>query len=164
MKKRGANKEQLSVVLLLLLISLGFVSIVANIGARPTGRASYTAELPEKLEKDEQVEKTEEPVLKEPEQADPETVYVTIQDLSFHPNEINITRGTTVVWVNKDIIGANERVHMVAAHYNHFRSKRIGFEDEFKVRFNQKGSYTYVDPIYKSGTGLAMKMGTVNVM
>jgi len=38
---------------------------------------------------------------------------------------------------------------MVASHHNVFRSPQLKLEESYSFTFNNTGTYTYIDPIYK---------------
>lgn len=63
---------------------------------------------------------------------------VHIDKFTFAPQEITITRGTTVTWVNDDDIP-----HAIATSNKAFRSKAMDTEDKFSFTFNQPGTYAY---------------------
>ena len=93
-----------------------------------------------------------------------ETTYIIIADLQFQPTFLNISTGTTVTWLNYDWTGYYGRRHIIAAHYAEFRSPRLEFNDSFSVTFDEPGTYTYIDPIYRSSTGGAfIKKGVITV-
>ncbi|MFH1642369.1 MAG: hypothetical protein ABIC04_05735 [Nanoarchaeota archaeon] len=91
-------------------------------------------------------------------------VYIDIKNFKFMPYELNITPNTTVVWVNNDWTGSYGRLHILAAHYNRFRSPRLGLNHTFNHTFTQKGVYTYINPLYRSVAGGAFMKGIINVV
>ena len=63
---------------------------------------------------------------------------VRIDNFTFTPQEITITRGTTLTWVNDDDIP-----HTVAATNKAFRSKAMDTEQKFSFTFTEPGTYEY---------------------
>ena len=63
---------------------------------------------------------------------------VHIDNFTFTPQEITITRGTTLTWVNDDDIP-----HAIAATNKAFRSKAMDTEQEFSFTFTEPGTYEY---------------------
>lgn len=154
----------LEVALIFLIVSLGFTSYFsAKDSYSATGmvvddlieisKETYKEEIPE-----EEIKKIDD-VPKNPRAA------IEIKDLKFIPNKLNITKGTTVIWFNNDLIMVNERIHMVVAHNNMFRSQRLYYKQTFNFTFDEPGTYTYVDPVYRTSTGgLVMKTAEINVV
>jgi plastocyanin len=63
---------------------------------------------------------------------------VHIDNFTFTPQEITITRGTTLTWVNDDDIP-----HAIAASNKAFRSKAMDTEEKFSFTFSAPGTYEY---------------------
>jgi len=63
---------------------------------------------------------------------------VHIDNFTFTPQEITITRGTTLTWVNDDDIP-----HAIAATNKAFRSKTMDTEQKFSFTFTEPGTYEY---------------------
>jgi len=63
---------------------------------------------------------------------------VRIDNFTFTPQEITITRGSTLTWVNDDDIP-----HTIAATNKAFRSKAMDTEQKFSFTFTQPGTYEY---------------------
>jgi amicyanin len=63
---------------------------------------------------------------------------VHIDNFTFTPQEITITRGTTLTWVNDDDIP-----HAIAASNKAFRSKAMDTEQKFSFTFSEPGTYEY---------------------
>ena len=63
---------------------------------------------------------------------------VHIDNFTFTPQEITITRGATVTWVNDDDIP-----HDIAASDKAFRSKAMDTEEKYSFKFNEPGTYAY---------------------
>ncbi len=63
---------------------------------------------------------------------------VHIDNFTFSPQELTISRGGTVTWVNDDDIP-----HALAANDKTFRSKAMDTEERFSFTFNKPGTYEY---------------------
>ncbi|VVB90187.1 Cupredoxin-like domain protein [uncultured archaeon] len=68
--------------------------------------------------------------------AEPTTVYVEIFGSAFNPQELKITRGTTVRWTNKD-----SAVHTVKG--EGFSSPPLNKREMWKYTFNKTGTFEY---------------------
>ena len=79
-------------------------------------------------------------------QAAPNTV--TIDNFVFQPMTIEITRGTTVTWVNKDDIP-----HVVASTTGKFKSRAIDTDGTFTFTFSEPGTYEYYCSVHPKMTG-----------
>jgi plastocyanin len=64
-------------------------------------------------------------------------VRVGIDNFSFAPKEITVTRGTTVTWVNHDDVP-----HTVVSG-GAFRSKALDTDDTFSFTFTDTGTFSY---------------------
>jgi plastocyanin len=78
---------------------------------------------------------------------------IEIDNLSLSQKYVTIEKGTTVVWVNKE-----DHPHVIAAHYNEFRSPRLEEGDSYNHTFNEVGEYSYICAIFKTQI-----QGTINV-
>jgi len=63
---------------------------------------------------------------------------VHIDNFTFTPQEITITRGTTLTWINEDDIP-----HAIVASNKAFRSKAMDTEQNFSFTFSEPGTYEY---------------------
>ena len=77
---------------------------------------------------------------------------VWMQNNAFDPETINISKGTTVKWINKDDVD-----HTVTGSDGLFDSKTVAGGDTFQHTFDSTGIYDYVCTIH---SGMS---GTVNV-
>jgi plastocyanin len=73
---------------------------------------------------------------------------VTIDNFMFSPVTIEVARGTTVTWVNKDDIP-----HVVASTDNKFRSRAIDTDGSFSFTFTEPGAYQYFCSVHPKMTG-----------
>src|SRR5687767_3909594 len=63
---------------------------------------------------------------------------VNIDNSTFEPKRLEITRGTEVTWVNQDDVQ-----HTVTAEDDAFDSKELDENDEFSERFLEDGEFDY---------------------
>jgi plastocyanin len=73
---------------------------------------------------------------------------VTIDNFMFSPVTIEVPRGTTVTWVNKDDIP-----HVVASTSNKFRSRAIDTDGTYTFTFTAPGTYEYFCSVHPKMTG-----------
>jgi plastocyanin len=66
------------------------------------------------------------------------TVEISISNFTFTPNELTITPGTTVKWVNHDDIP-----HLVAEKALAFKSQALDTNDSFSFTFTKPGDVEY---------------------
>jgi amicyanin len=79
---------------------------------------------------------------------------VHIDNFTFTPQEITITRGATVTWVNDDDIP-----HAIAASDKAFRSKAMDTEEKFSFKFNEPGTYEYFCSLHPHMQGKVIVKG-----
>lgn len=63
---------------------------------------------------------------------------VVIDNFSFGPAEVTISKGTKVTWVNKDDVP-----HTVVSTEGKFKSKALDTDEEFSFVFSDAGTYEY---------------------
>src|SRR5262245_5316684 len=63
---------------------------------------------------------------------------VTIKNMKFDPDTVEIAPGDTVVWTNQD-----DRDHTVAAKDGSFKSDNLNRGDTFEHMFKKPGKFTY---------------------
>ena len=68
----------------------------------------------------------------------PAAISITIDNFSFTPKEITVSKGTTVTWINHDDVP-----HTVVSTDKKFRSKALDTDDKFSFTFSDSGSYAY---------------------
>ncbi|HEY3929596.1 MAG TPA: cupredoxin family copper-binding protein [Candidatus Koribacter sp.] len=73
---------------------------------------------------------------------------VTIDNFVFQPMTIEIPRGTTVTWINKDDIP-----HVVASTTGKFKSRAIDTDGTFTFTFSEPGTYEYYCSVHPKMTG-----------
>jgi len=76
-------------------------------------------------------------------------VEIEIRDWSFYPNEITISPGTTVVWINKDKLA-----HKIIAYDRVFYSPRLEPNEKYAFTFVNEGTHNFFDGVFpKTGRG-----------
>ena len=73
---------------------------------------------------------------------------VTIQNMAFNPQTLDIKVGTTVTWINNDTV-----THDVVIDSGLFTSGNLTHGMSYNYTFNQTGSYPYHCAIHPSMTG-----------
>ena len=83
------------------------------------------------------------------------TVEISISNFTFTPNELTITPGTTVKWVNHDDIP-----HLVAEKALAFKSQALDTNDSFSFTFTKPGDVEYFCVLHPHMTGkISVKSG-----
>jgi len=72
---------------------------------------------------------------------------IEINGTKFNPDEINITVGTNVTWINTDPRRAYDVYER--ADNQKFNSFRIGVGENFSYMFDETGTYYFSDAIFK---------------
>ena len=72
---------------------------------------------------------------------------VSIQNLSFAPANLEVTKGTKVTWTNNDSV-----VHTVTSDNNKFESGQLAPGKTFEFTFEQTGEYAYYCSIHPTMT------------
>ncbi len=75
----------------------------------------------------------------------PKIATIEILHNIFSPKTLEVEKGTTVVWVNKDTF-VHQIKHRSPEHL--FHSERIEPNQSFSYRFNSAGEYKYIDTIH----------------
>jgi plastocyanin len=73
---------------------------------------------------------------------------VKIDNFTFAPGEITVTKGTTVKWVNRDDIPHT----VVSDDKSTFKSKPLDTDDKFSYTFSKEGTYNYFCSIHPKMT------------
>lgn len=82
------------------------------------------------------------------------TNQVSIQDYTFTPRIISITRGTTVIWTNNDTV-----MHSVVFDDHSFASSgMLNQGSSFSFAFDKVGQYTYHGGVYPNAVGKVIVM------
>lgn len=92
----------------------------------------------------------EEPkVVETPAEQVPNTYFVEMRDLKYSPAELEIYKGDTVIWVNKEEITP----HMVYDSFKRFHSPRLEPGQSYNFTFSEIGEYKCRDSIFKQMQG-----------
>lgn len=81
-------------------------------------------------------------------QENPATNGVSIDNFSFTPMEMTISKGTQVTWVNKDDVP-----HTVVSIDHKFKSKALDTGEQFSFTFQDAGTYEYFCSVHPKMTG-----------
>ncbi len=73
---------------------------------------------------------------------------VTIDNFVFSPMTVEVARGTTVTWVNKDDIP-----HVVASTAGKFKSRAIDTDGKYSFTFSEAGTYEYFCSVHPKMVG-----------
>ena len=73
---------------------------------------------------------------------------VKIDNFTFGPQEVNVSTGTTVKWVNRDDIPHT----VVSDDKTTFKSRPLDTDDRFSYNFSKEGTYTYFCSIHPKMT------------
>jgi len=79
-------------------------------------------------------------------EAKPNTI--VIDNFSFTPMELTISRGTQVTWINRDDVP-----HTVVSVEKKFKSKALDTDEEFSFTFQEAGTYEYFCSLHPKMTG-----------
>jgi plastocyanin len=71
--------------------------------------------------------------------AQPTTHTVTMAGVHFHPEELTVALGDTVVWSNDDLVA-----HTATSRAGHFDSKKIEPGKSWSYTVTKKGDFPYV--------------------
>jgi len=117
----------------------------------PTEETQETTEpQTNETEEEQELNETEEQEETVEEEIPPGTHIITIKDLKLDPQELTIKQGETVIWKHEDTYETDESTrHYIAAHSNEFRSPLLFYGNTFQHTFNNTGTFTYIDIIYK---------------
>ena len=69
----------------------------------------------------------------------PKTHTVTIEGIRFQPPMLTVSRGDTIVWVNKDVVA-----HTATSKAGGFDSKTIQAEGSWEYTAGTKGEFAYI--------------------
>jgi amicyanin len=75
-------------------------------------------------------------------------ISVSIENMMFNPSEVTVVPGTTVTWVNKDVMP-----HTVVDTNKSFRSKILAKGDKFSFTFTSAGDYSYLCSVHPNMKG-----------
>jgi plastocyanin len=79
----------------------------------------------------------------------PKTHTVTMENMRFQPETLTVTRGDTVVWVNKDLVP-----HTTTSKAGGFDSQSIEAEKSWRFTVRKKGDFAYVCTFHPTMTAM----------
>lgn len=79
----------------------------------------------------------------------PKTHTVSMESMRFHPDELTVAVGETVVWVNDDLVP-----HTATSAAGRFDSKEIEAGKSWKHKFTRKGDFHYVCTLHRKMKGV----------
>lgn len=78
----------------------------------------------------------------------PAAISITIDNFSFTPKEITVSKGTTVTWINHDDVP-----HTVVSPDKKFKSRALDTDEKFSFTFSDSGAYGYFCSVHPVMTG-----------
>lgn len=78
-----------------------------------------------------------------------ETKTVQISNFQFQPQELTVTAGTTVAWLNRD-----QTVHNIVSKDGKVASPGLDTDDRYTVVFEHEGDYPYFCALHPQMTGV----------
>lgn len=79
----------------------------------------------------------------------PKTHTVTIENFRFQPDTLTVTRGDTIVWVNKDLVA-----HTATSKTGGFDSQVIQAEKAWRFTMEKKGDFAYICTLHPTMTAM----------
>ena len=79
----------------------------------------------------------------------PKTYTVTMENMRFQPETLTVTRGDTIVWVNKDLVA-----HTATSPAGGFDSGVIQAEKSWRLTVQTKGDFAYVCTFHPTMTAM----------
>jgi plastocyanin len=83
------------------------------------------------------------------ERPSPKTYTVTMENMRFQPETLTVTRGDTIVWVNKDLVP-----HTATSKAGGFDSEVIQAEKSWRFTVQKKGDFAYVCTFHPTMTAM----------
>jgi plastocyanin len=83
------------------------------------------------------------------ERPEPKTYTVTMENMRFQPETLTVTRGDTIVWVNKDLVP-----HTATSQAGGFDSEVIQAENSWRLTVQKKGNFAYVCTFHPTMTAM----------
>jgi plastocyanin len=87
--------------------------------------------------------------LRADERPKPKTYTVTMENMRFQPETLTVTRGDTIVWVNKDLVP-----HTATSPAGGFDSGVIQAEKSWRLTVQKKGDFAYVCTFHPTMTAM----------
>lgn len=77
-----------------------------------------------------------------------DTVEIHVDNFTFSPQTINVAKGTTVVWINRD-----DTPHRIVAVQHGFKSPVLDTDETFRWTFTEAGDFAYFCSMHPHMTG-----------
>lgn len=74
---------------------------------------------------------------------------VTMESMRFHPDELTVAVGETIVWLNEDLVP-----HTATSRAGRFDSKEIEAGNSWRHTFSRKGDFPYVCTLHRNMKGI----------
>ena len=81
--------------------------------------------------------------------AEPQTHTVTIEGMRFQPEVLTVSRGDTIVWVNRDLVP-----HTATSESGSFDSKTIQTDESWKYTAGTRGDFAYICAFHPTMTAI----------
>jgi plastocyanin len=78
----------------------------------------------------------------------PRTHTVTIEGMRFQPDALTVSRGDTIVWINRDLVP-----HTATSKAGRFDSKTIQVDKSWKHTMRTKGTFAYTCTLHPTMKG-----------
>lgn len=82
-------------------------------------------------------------------QAKPSTHTVKMEGMRFHPDELTVAVGETIVWVNEDLVP-----HTATSRAGRFDSNEIEAGKSWRHTFSRRGDFPYVCTLHRKMKGI----------
>jgi plastocyanin len=79
----------------------------------------------------------------------PKTHTVTMENMRFQPETLTVTRGDTIVWVNKDLVP-----HTATSKAGGFDSEVIQVKESWRFTVRKEGDFAYVCTFHPTMTAM----------
>lgn len=79
----------------------------------------------------------------------PKTHTVTMESMRFQPGDLTVTRGDTIVWVNKDLVP-----HTATSKSGGFDSQLVAADKSWRFTVQKKGDFAYVCTFHPTMTAV----------
>ena len=79
----------------------------------------------------------------------PKTHTVTMENMRFQPGDLTVTRGDTIVWVNKDLVS-----HTATSKAGGFDSQLVAADKSWRFTVQKNGDFAYVCTFHPTMTAM----------
>jgi plastocyanin len=85
--------------------------------------------------------------------------FVAIMNYGFYPASLTVTKGTTVTWMNMDLVQHTVTAGTEQAPTNLFDSHELNHMQSFSYTFSTPGTYTYYCDVHPNMIGVVIVTG-----